>query len=108
MKTKRRTPKSADQLSLEAQFIFDRVAAEWSVHDAAGLVLLRSACEAFDRLQEAKGILRREGVVVKDRFGQQRLHPATVIEREARAGMLASFKAMGLDFASLDLPDDAA
>ncbi|MCW5976934.1 MAG: hypothetical protein KIT09_02600 [Bryobacteraceae bacterium] len=89
------------KLSLEARKFYDRVKHDWNIHDAAGLLTLLTACQALDRLRQAQGILAAEGIVLTDRFGQPKPHPATQVEKEARAGLLASIKALDLDVAEL-------
>ncbi len=63
------------------------------------------ACQALDRLRQAQAILSRDGIVVRDRWGQLKSHPASTIEREARSGLLMALKAMNLDLESLDTDD---
>ena len=47
--------------------------------------LALSAAEALDRSRGARERLEKDGVLLKDRFGQLRPHPAVAIERDARA-----------------------
>ena len=63
------------------------------------MLLFGDGLAALDRVREAQAILKREGIVVKDRFGQARTHPAVAIERDARGAMLRAIRACGLDFA---------
>ncbi len=46
--------------------------------------LLRRACEAADRADEARELLGSEGLTVTDRYGQVKPHPAAGIERDSR------------------------
>ena len=62
---------------------------------------MQTALEAFDRMRHAQSILAEAGTVISDRFGQQRAHPATIIERDARAAMLAALRALNLDIEPL-------
>jgi P27 family predicted phage terminase small subunit len=50
----------------------------------AELRLLETACRAHDRAERCRHLVDREGVTVKDRFGQQKIHPALVEERQQR------------------------
>ena len=61
------------------------------------LKLLQSAAESWDRSQEARGILDREGVVVLDRFGQPKVHPAVSVERDARMAFIRAVRTLDLD-----------
>lgn len=90
------------RLSTEARKLFKRVVAEWNIQDEAGRFLLTVACEALTEMREAQETLAREGAIIRDRFGQDRLHPACQREKEARAHMLAAFKQLNLDLASLE------
>jgi hypothetical protein len=68
-------------------------------------LLLRTALEALDRLRAAQAETERDGVVLRDRWGQAKPHPACQIERDSRTGLLAALKALRLDIEPLnDLP----
>jgi P27 family predicted phage terminase small subunit len=84
-------------LSTAAQSWWKRLHAEFDLDDESAAFLLESALRAFDRMQEAAAIVDEHGVVVADRWGQLKTNPATVVERDARAAMLQSFKALNLD-----------
>jgi hypothetical protein len=45
--------------------------------------LLQAAAEAWDRLQEAREVLRKDGTYVEGRYGK-RAHPAVAVERDSR------------------------
>ena len=70
---------------------------DYSIDDEHGRLLLQTAAEAFDRMREAQRTIAREGATFADRFGQVKAHPATVIERDSRAGMLMALKQLNLD-----------
>ena len=84
-------------LTPEARAWFDKFVKEYGVTDEAGLLLLRTAMESFDRANEARQVLSKEGITVKDKYGQHRPHPAAGIERDARKNMLAFLRALNLD-----------
>ena len=90
----RRPPR---HLSEEAKGWWKRMLAEFVIDDEAGLLTLQSTLEAFDRLRESQAVLAEEGITVKDRFGQPKQHPATMIERDARTALLRGLKALNLD-----------
>ena len=48
------------------------------------LKILTFAAEAMDRCEEARQIIARDGVIVKDRYGAPKAHPAAAIERDSR------------------------
>jgi P27 family predicted phage terminase small subunit len=58
--------------------------------------LVRRACEAADRADQAREIVEREGVVAVDRYGQTRVHPAVVVEKDSRAAIARLLSALRL------------
>ncbi len=74
---------------------------EYEITDPAGLLLLQTALEAFDRMRGAQESIANDGATVNDRFGQVRAHPMITVERDARAAMLAALKALNLDLEPL-------
>jgi P27 family predicted phage terminase small subunit len=84
-------------LSTEARTWWKRLVSEYAIDDDAGLLLLQTAMEAFDRMRVAQEAIREDGVTVLDRFGQRKAHPLLPAERDARSQMLAALKALNLD-----------
>lgn len=68
------------------------------------LRLLRLACEAWDRGQEAREAIAQHGSVYVDRFGQPRARPEIAIERDARISFARLMRELALD---VDGPDEA-
>jgi P27 family predicted phage terminase small subunit len=95
-------PKPPKGLSSEANRWWASIRKEYDISDPGGLLILASACEAFDRMRQAQRRLRREGLTTTDRFGQRKVHPATVIERDSRAAMLGALKQLHLDLEPLN------
>jgi P27 family predicted phage terminase small subunit len=95
--TKTIKPKPATHLSAEAKALWRRLFADYQLDDAAGLVLLQSACEAYDRLQEARKVLAEDGAVMTDRWGQKKPHPAAGIERDARNQLHSALRLLKLE-----------
>jgi hypothetical protein len=50
-------------------------------HEAA---LLETACRAYDRAEQLRHRVNREGLMVFDRFGKSRVNPALIEERNQR------------------------
>ena len=84
-------------LSREAKSWWRKLIAEYTIEDEAGLLVLATALEAFDRMRQAQAALDKDGLVVTDRFGQPKAHPLTTVERDSRSQMLASLKMLNLD-----------
>jgi P27 family predicted phage terminase small subunit len=61
------------------------------------LMLLRAAGETWDRLQQARELLARDGLTVGGREGGIRPHPAVAIERDSRIGFARLIRELGLD-----------
>jgi P27 family predicted phage terminase small subunit len=97
-------PPAPERLSAEAKSWWAKIVSEYDLDDAS-LLILESALESFDRMRQAQALLKKEGIVVKDRFGQPKQHPATLIERDSKAMLLRQVKALGLDLEPLnDMP----
>jgi len=72
------------------------VVGEWELGESE-LELLRLACETRDRYDEARALLDAEGLVLRDRFGQSKAHPAAAIERDARIALVRVLRELGLE-----------
>jgi len=94
-------PAAPSHLSAKAKAWWRKICSEWILDDP-GLLTLQSGLEAFDRMVEAQEILRQDGPVVSDRFGQRKQHPATLIERDSRSAMLSALKQLHLDIIPLN------
>ncbi len=98
---KKSTPKTPPGLSAAAKAWWTKLTAEYQLEDAAGLLLLETALQAFDRMHQARDLIAVHGAVTLDRFDQLRPNPATTIERDSRAAMLGALKALNLDIEPL-------
>jgi P27 family predicted phage terminase small subunit len=61
------------------------------------LRLLQAACEAWDRLQQAREALSNDGLTVEGREGGIRPHPCVAIERDSRVGFARLVRELDLD-----------
>ena len=59
--------------------------------------LLRLACEAWDRGQEAREALAEHGSVYVNRFGQPRARPEVAIEPDSRVSFARMLRELALD-----------
>lgn len=78
--------------------------AEWWGSVADGYLLeswqlrtLTAAAEAHDRMSQARRQVTADGIVVEDRFGQMRAHPAVGIERDSRIAYLRAVRELALE-----------
>jgi P27 family predicted phage terminase small subunit len=94
MKKLAKPPKA---LSPEAKTWWRKLVRDYAIDDSAGHLLLENALQAFDEMRSAQAILEKEGQVFRDRYGQPRQHPATLVVRDARNLMLRSLRALNLD-----------
>ena len=85
------------KISTEARRLKKKIVEEYDIDDAAGLRILETACEAFDRMRQAQKVIQADGMTVKDRWNQIKAHPLCSVERDARAQFLAALKALNLD-----------
>jgi hypothetical protein len=53
---------------------------DYDLDEAPARELLRLACEAMDRADQARELLDAEGLTIRDRYDQVRPHPAASIE----------------------------
>jgi hypothetical protein len=60
------------------------------------VVIFLKACEAHDRAEQARLILKREGPTYQDRFQQPRARPEVAIERDSRASFAKLLRQINL------------
>jgi hypothetical protein len=94
---KLKRPVPPKHLAAPERKLWQRIVAENTFVDAAGLELLATALESRQRLRLCREAIARDGQVVKDRFGQLRGHPLLAAERDARSGFVVAMKALALD-----------
>ena len=91
-----------DHLSAESRDFYRRISDGWELAED-GKQILVVACEALDRLREAQGLLKRDGLVIKS-GKTTRLHPAAGVEKEARLAFLRAVRQLNLDGAGDAVP----
>jgi P27 family predicted phage terminase small subunit len=90
--------KPPKHLKTQAKALWESVVEDFEIEGPA-LTVLQACCEAFQRMQEARGAIDRDGALVKNRFGELRPHPALNVERDARAGFLRAWRTLNLETA---------
>ncbi len=90
-----RAPRAPAHLSPSAREWW-RAVADGYVLEAHHLRLLTEAAVAWDRCQQAREILDRDGIVVDGRFGP-RQHPAVQIELQNRTSFARLMRELDLD-----------
>lgn len=71
-------------LSPSAQELHDEIASGWNLTPPVR-ALLRLACEAWTKAEEAESITAREGLTIGDAKGAAKPHPAALLARDYRA-----------------------
>lgn len=61
------------------------------------ILLLNECAAAWDRAQQARRLVDRDGPVAYDRWGQAKEHPATRIERDSMAAFRQMWRELDLD-----------
>ena len=85
-------------LSAPTRRWFASVCAEYEL-EAHHLRLLTLACESWDRCQQARAVIDKEGMVYEDRFGAPRSRPEISIERDSRLSFSRLLRELDLDVA---------
>ena len=93
----KKTPDPPRHLRAGARKMWRQLQDDYALDDAAAMALLRASCESFQRAEQARTMIAKDGAVVKDRFGQLKAHPACAIERDARGAMIAAIRALRLE-----------
>ena len=70
----------------------------------AGAIRVRQRGEAFDRVEQARETIAREGLFFKNSLGEPRRHPASVVEKDNIALLARLIRELDLDRESLPQP----
>lgn len=96
------SPKPPSHLSKKAKEQWRRIVEAFQIDDEPGRMLLTSACEAYDRLAQARAELKRDGISVIDRWGQRKQHPSVLTEASARSQMHSALRLLNMDVNALN------
>lgn len=98
----RRLPSAPRHLRPQTRLWFKEVVQEFEL-ESHHLRLLRLAGESWDRGQQAREALEKEGLTFLDRFGQPHARPEVAIERDSRIAFARILRELALD---VPAPDD--
>jgi hypothetical protein len=93
---KKKAPENRE-LTSESQAFFNKITADYQISDEGGRAILLEAARCLDRISEARAILKKDGLILADRWAQKRPHPAHKIEADSRAGFISAMRLLGLD-----------
>jgi len=93
--SKTNTPQPPKHLSASAKRFWLSVVDAFDI-EGHTLDLLEAACTQLQRAEEARAIIAKEGMVVKDRFEQPKQHPGVELERQAHLAFLRIGRELGL------------
>ena len=94
--------KAPAHLSAASKTEWARLAKEFQLDGDAALIL-QEYFEAKERKLAAQAAIAKDGICIRDRFGQEKAHPAAGIVRDCQALMLRSLKMIGLP-----IPDETS
>src|SRR5580704_95807 len=97
------SPKPPQHLSLRAKRWWAQVVSDYELQPHH-LLLLTKCAESWDRAEEAREVLDREGMTYQDRFGQPKLRPEIAVERDSRLSFARLLRELCLD---VDAPPEA-
>jgi P27 family predicted phage terminase small subunit len=94
-------PPAPEHLRDPGRTFWVKVVSDYELEDPA-LGLLEAACDAYDRMCEARAIVLREGAIVEDRYGKPKTHPAAALERDSRLAFARLVRELNFDVAAPD------
>jgi len=93
---KAKSPKAPAHLSESIRVWWRLVVRDYQL-ESHHMRLLQAAAECWDRLQQARELLARDGLVVEGREGGLRPHPAAAIGRDSRIAFARLIRELNLD-----------
>jgi len=91
--------KAPSHLSADSKAFFDYVISEYNEFDRHHIKLLALACGAWDRAEEARKLIAKDGLTFVDRHGSIKPHAAVAIEKDSRTAFARMIREIGLDLA---------
>lgn len=91
----RKAPTAPRHLSEPSRVFWRSVVADFDL-EPHHLAILAAACEARDRMDQARAAIDTDGAYIEGRFGMK-AHPALAVEIASRTAMLRAIRELGLD-----------
>ncbi len=92
----RKTPKAPKYLTAPTRHWSGAVAAEY-VLESHHLRLLELAARSWDRAEEARVLLKKDGLTTVDRYGQLKPNPLVNVERDSQLRFARLLRELALD-----------
>jgi phage terminase small subunit len=89
-------PVPPGDLGATGKALWVKLARAYRVDDEHGQTVLALGCRAADREEACRRQIKRDGVSVRDKWGQIKPHPLLAAERDARSQVLAALRALSL------------
>ena len=93
---RQRVPRAPDHLRKDTAEWWRSVVRNYFL-ESHHLRLLTLAAESWDRYQQAREQIEKDGILQTDRFGVSHAHPAVAIERDSRLGFARLLRELDLD-----------
>jgi phage terminase small subunit len=92
-----KNPKPPKGLSREARQLWADLHRQFNIDCATKALVVRTACDALDRLRGAQAAIKRDGLTVIGRYGSPVINPVTVIERSSRHALMTALAEIGYE-----------
>jgi P27 family predicted phage terminase small subunit len=89
------------KLSPAARKLKKAILAEYEITDQAGLAILETALQAYDGMNAAQEIVKKDGLTLGGDRGSIKAHPLCAVIRDCRAQFLMAMKHLNLDLEPL-------
>jgi phage terminase small subunit len=89
-------PKAPIHLSLASKRLWRAIVDRYDLRPEH-LAQLRLALEAVDRCDQARAVLKKDGLMIAGARGGKQRHPAVDVEIASRTAALRAFRQLGLD-----------
>lgn len=93
MKPKNRPPSG---ITKQSQKLWTELYSNYDNWDEASVRLLNELCKVNDIIQDCEKKIKKDGILLQDRFGQQIAHPLLRVLKEHRTQFLRFCKELGL------------
>jgi P27 family predicted phage terminase small subunit len=94
-------PKPPAGLKADGKRLWTELQRAYGIVDAGGLLLLETACKSYQDWQEARAAVAKDGLLVPDRQGGTKAHPAAKIVESSHRSMMAALRGLHLDIEPL-------